>query len=169
VNDLSARLEAVLFVANEPLTAARLGELTGHKPADIITALGELEQALAQRGLRLTRHQGAFRLVTAPEHSDLIRRFLVEDARTELTKPALETLAIVAYRGPLTKTAIEEIRGVSSDAMLRNLQQRGLISEQGLANEPGRPTLYAVSQSFLQEFGFSSVEELPPLDEVAEA
>jgi segregation and condensation protein B len=93
----------------------------------------------------------------------LVRRFLQEETNSELSKPALETLAIVAYRGPVTKSQIEAIRGVASETMLRNLLARGLILEAGKSQEPGRPIRYAISHSFLQHFGLTSAAELPPL------
>ncbi len=165
MSELSASIEAILFVASEPVTLGRLAKVTGHDESAVTAALHELIQLLADTGLRLTRHHDAYRLVTAPEASELVRDFLTEDARTELSKPALEALAIVAYRGPLTKSKLDEIRGVSSDATLKNLLQRGLVAEHGTAPETGHPTLYAVSQAFLQEFGFGSIDELPPLQE----
>ena len=90
---------------------------------------------------------------------------LQEDTNSELTKPALETLAIVAYRGPITKSGIDELRGVASDAMVRNLLARGLIQEAGAADEPGRPQRFTVSHNFMQHFGLLGLEDLPPIPE----
>ena len=128
MTELAAQLEALLFVASEPMKLSRLAAATG-RPADAVTAaLTELAAALADHGLQLQEHADSYRLVTRPTVAGTIRQFLVEESRTELTKPALETLAIIAYRGPITKSGLETIRGVSSDTMLRNLLQRGLIT-----------------------------------------
>jgi segregation and condensation protein B len=165
--DLTARLQAVLFVATEPLSTERLAEATGASAKDTLAALAQLEVQLASTGLRLGELDGKYRLITAPEAADTIRRFLREEANSDLSRPALETLAIVAYRGPLTKSAIEAVRGVASDTMLRNLLSRGLITEVGKSSEPGRPVLYSISQTFLQHFGLTSLRDLPPIPEVA--
>ncbi|HSX01075.1 MAG TPA: SMC-Scp complex subunit ScpB [Candidatus Saccharimonas sp.] len=158
------QLEALLFVANDPLTIERLAALTSSTEAEVATALTELGQRLGE-GLQLMQHEGTYRLVTAPAADTVVRQYLEAETRTELSRPALETLAIIAYRGPLTKAQLDELRGVASDAMLRNLLQRGLISEQGPAKAPGRPMRYGVSHAFLEHFGLSSLAELPPLEE----
>lgn len=168
MSHLGQQLEAILFVASEPVNLDRLAEATATSQQDVRAALDELSTTLAMRGVQLTHHNDAYRLVTAPVTSEVVRRFLTEASNSELSRPALETLAIVAYRGPLTKSSVDELRGVSSEAMLRNLMQRGLIAEHGTAPEPGHPTLYAVSQTFLEEFGLASLNQLPPLDEAAE-
>ncbi len=161
---LSTILEALLFTASEPLSTAKLAKLAGCTPDEAKTALSIIAQQLTG-GIRLSRAEGTYRLVTAPEASAAVRSFLEDASRQDLSKPALETLAIVAYKGPLTKSAIEEIRGVASDAMIRNLLARALITESGRSPEPGRPQLYAVSHTFLQHFGLTSTAELPPLPE----
>lgn len=166
MSELTKKLEAILFVASEPVSIVRLASATGVEPNQAKAALADLAIELKDHGLIVTKHHETYRLVSSPDQSELIRQFLTDDAKTELTKPALEALAIVAYRGPLTKSALDDIRGVSSDATLKNLMQRGLVVEHGVADEAGKPTLYAVSQAFLQEFGFSSLDELPPLEEV---
>jgi segregation and condensation protein B len=167
MNETTRQLEAILFVASEPIGISQLAELVGLTEEQATLALTQLAEELKHRGIRLTSHLGSYRLVTAPEASELVRRFMADTAKTELTRPALETLAIIAYRGPLTRSAIDELRGVSSETMIRNLIQRGLITEHGRSSEPGRPVLYAVSQAFLQEFGLGKLEELPPLEETA--
>ena len=162
-------VEALLFVVNEPLTTPRLAELTGHNTTEIEAALKQLSTKLSGSGLLLTHHNHEYRLVTAPAAASVIRQYLQAETRSDLSRPALETLAIIAYRGPLTRTQLDEIRGVASDTMLRNLLSRGLITEQGVASEPGQPTLYSVSHTFLQHFGLGSLQDLPPLEETAEA
>lgn len=166
---LGRQLEALLFVANEPLSLARLAELTEAEPESVQGALAALQHERADSGLRITELGGTYRLVSAPATDTVVRRYLEAETRTELSRAALESLAIIAYRGPVTKAALEELRGVASDTMVRNLLQRGLIVEAGRADEPGKPTLYAVSHSFLQHFGLTSLAELPPLEQPTEA
>lgn len=162
---LTKDLAALLFVATESLSLERLAEATGATPAQAKSALAELRAALAPSGLTVSELAGKFRLITAPESAGIVRRFLQEEGKNDLTRPALETLAIVAYRGPVTKSQIEQIRGVASETMLRNLIARGLIIEAGKSPEPGRPMRYAISQSFLEHFGLTSTQELPTLPE----
>lgn len=162
--DLAAQLEALLFVANEPLPLARLAELTETEPDAVQAALAQLTANRTSSGLRLTELGGAYQLVTAPTADDTVRRYLEAETRTDLSRAALETLAIVAYRGPLTRAQLDEVRGVASDTMIRNLLQRGLITEAGRTDEPGRPQLYTVSHAFLRHFGLSSLADLPPLE-----
>jgi segregation and condensation protein B len=167
--DLAQRLQAVLFVAPNPATVEQLATATETTAKEVKAALGELSKSLGSTGMRLTELDGQYRLVTAPEAADDVRRFLQEEANSDLTKPALETLAIIAYKGPLTKSSIDRIRGVSSDTMVRNLLARDLISEAGKSSEPGRPVLYAISHTFLQHFGLASLQDLPPVPESTDA
>jgi segregation and condensation protein B len=162
---LADQLEAILFVAPEPISAKRLAQATGAGTAELDQALNELDARLLG-GIRLSRLGGEYRLVTSPGVAGVIRQFLQAESKNELSRPALETLAIIAYRGPLPKSAIEHIRGVASDTMLRNLLARGLITEAGRSTEPGRPPLYAISHTFLQHFGLTSLSELPPVPEL---
>ena len=167
MTELAASLEAILFAAADPTPLSVLTAATGHPEEDVLAALDELGTALIETGLALQVHAEHWQLVTAARSAEAVNRFLAADARTELSRAALETLAIVAYRGPVTRASLEEIRGVSSDVMIRNLLGRGLIVEQGKAPEPGRPTQYAVSHTFLEHVGLASLAELPPLDEAA--
>ncbi|HVQ44927.1 MAG TPA: SMC-Scp complex subunit ScpB [Candidatus Saccharimonadia bacterium] len=160
--NLDALIEAVLFSTHEPLTMAQLATITGADTDAIPGALESLKGRLTG-GIRLAHSGDTFRLVTAPEAAPVIQAFLDDTQRQDLTRPALETLAIVAYRGPITKSHIEHIRGVASESMLRNLVARGLVAEAGRSPEPGRPQLYAVSHTFLQHFGLTSTTDLPPL------
>jgi segregation and condensation protein B len=105
-------------------------------------------------------------MVTAPEATDFVRRFLGLELTSKLSPAALETLAIVAYRQPATRAQIEAVRGVNSDSVLRTLVNRGLVEEVGRLDQAGRPIIYGTTFEFLQQFGLSSVEQLPPLEEV---
>jgi segregation and condensation protein B len=160
---LARALEAVLFVAHEPISLAHLAAALDCTEADLRPLLISLQSDLASRGWRLSVLHSQYQLVTAPEADAVVRRYLQTESRSELSKAALETLAIIAYRGPLTRSQLEELRGVSSETMLRNLLQRELIQEAGPAAEPGRPMRYQVSQAFLRHFGLESLDHLPPL------
>jgi segregation and condensation protein B len=164
---LPVQIEALLFVAAEPVTPAHLAEALEVAPALVETALKELEASLRDRGLRLQRHGGRVQLTTASELGDLVERFLGLEATTHLSRAALETLAIIAYQQPVTHPQIDAIRGVNSDSMLKGLLSKGLIVEFGRTEGPGRPILYSTSPEFLQHFGLNSIQELPPLEVTA--
>lgn len=160
---LSVKLEAMLFVAAEPVTTAQLATALDVAPSVIERGLNELDAALATRGLRLQRHAGRFQLTTAPQLAELIERFLGLESTTHLSRAALETLAIIAYQQPVTRPQVDAIRGVNSDSMLKSLLHKGLILESGRADGPGRPILYSTAPEFLQHFGLNSILEMPPL------
>ena len=164
---LSVQIEGLLFVAAEPVATTSLAEALDVAPSMIEAALQELESSLQTRGLRLQRHSGRVQLTTAPQLAATIERFLGVEATTDLTRAALETLAIIAYQQPVTHPQIDSIRGVNSDSMLMSLLNKGLIIESGRADGPGRPILYSTAPEFLQHFGINSITELPPI-EVAE-
>jgi segregation and condensation protein B len=160
---LSVKLEALLFVAPEPVTAAQLAAALDVASSVIERGLNELDADLAARGLRLQRNAGRFQLTTAPQLAELVERFLGLEATTHLSRAALETLAIIAYQQPVTRPQIDSIRGVNSDSMLKSLLNKGLILESGRADGPGRPILYSTTPEFLQHFGLNSILEMPPL------
>ena len=158
-----AQLEALLFVAERPLSRADIARVAGVDRATVDERLGDLEIALAGRGIRLVLNGDRVELATAPEAGALIARYVGADA-VRLSPAALETLAIVAYRQPVTKSGIERIRGVDSDYTVRALLHRRLIAEQGRSESPGRPILYGTGFEFLERFGITSLDELPTLD-----
>jgi segregation and condensation protein B len=160
---LSVKLEAMLFVAPEPVTTAQLATALDVSPSVIERGLNELDSALSARGLRLQRNAGRFQLTTAPQLAELIERFLGLESTTHLSRAALETLAIIAYQQPVTRPQIDAIRGVNSDSMMKSLLHKGLILESGRADGPGRPILYSTTPEFLQHFGLNSILEMPPL------
>ncbi len=157
------QLEALLFVAEKPLSRREIAALAGVPREAVDERLGDLEVSLAGRGMRLVLAGDRVELTTAPEAGALIARYVGADA-VKLSPASLETLAIVAYRQPVTKAAIERIRGVDSDYTVRSLVHRRLVVELGRAETPGRPILYGTSFEFLERFGLTSVDELPPLD-----
>ena len=160
---LFVQLEAMLFVAAEPVSTAQLATALDVSPSVVERSLNELEASLATRGLRLQRHAGRFQLTTVPQLAELIERFLGLEATTHLSRAALETLAIIAYQQPVTRPQIDSIRGVNSDSMMKSLLSKNLILESGRADGPGRPILYSTTPEFLQHFGLNSILEMPPL------
>jgi segregation and condensation protein B len=157
------QLEALLFVAERPLSRREIAALAGIDREAVDERLGDLEVALRERGLRLVAVGDQVQLVTAPEAGSLIARYTGATGQ-RLTPAALETLAIVAYRQPVTRGTIERIRGVDSDYVLRTLVHRRLVVEQGRADTPGRPILYGTGFDFLERFGLTSLDDLPLLD-----
>ena len=157
------QLEALLFVAERPLSRAEIARLAGVDRETVDERLGDLEGTRSGRGIRLVLSGDRVELTTAPEAGVLVARYVGADA-VRLSPAALETLAIVAYRQPITKAGIERIRGVDSDYSVRALLHRRLVAEQGRAEAPGRPILYGTGFEFLERFGITSLEELPMLD-----
>ena len=156
-------LEALLFVAERPLSRREIASLAGADLHTVDQVLGDLEVALASRGIRLLVDGDRVELATAPEGGALVARYVGVDA-VRLSPASLETLAIVAYRQPVTRAAIERIRGVDSDYTVRSLLHRRLVVELGRSDAPGRPFLYGTSFDFLERFGLTSLDELPTLD-----
>ena len=160
---LSVKLEALLFVAAEPVPTAQLATALDVSTSVVERGLNELDASLSSRGLRLQRHAGRVQLTTAPQLAELIERFLGLEATSHLSRAALEALAIIAYQQPVTRPQIDSIRGVNSDSMMKSLLSKNLILESGRADGPGRPILYSTTPEFLQHFGLNSILEMPPL------
>ena len=163
-----AQLEALLFVAEKALTRNEIAQVAGVDRETVDARIGDLSVTLAERGIRLVESGEKVELATAPESGHLIARYVGADA-PKLSMPSLETLAIIAYRQPCTRATIERIRGVDTEYTLRVLLHRRLIVEIGRSEAPGRPFLYGTAFEFLERFGLSSLEDLPPLEpEIAE-
>lgn len=165
---LRSAAEAILVVADEPVTTAALSEALGLGEAAAETLLESLAAEYAGRdgaerphGFALRRAAGGWRLASAPEFSDLVEHFVVGGATSRLSQAALETLAVVAYRQPVTRGRIAAIRGVNVDGVVRTLHARGLIEETGA--EPSGAILYRTTAEFLEYLGLDSLEDLPPL------
>jgi segregation and condensation protein B len=156
-------LEALLFVAERPLTRREIAALVGTDRATVDARLGDLEMSLRERGIRLLTDGDRVELATAPDAGAVVARYVGADA-IRLSPASLETLAIVAYRQPVTRAAVERIRGVDSDYTMRTLLHRRLIVELGRSDGPGRPYLYGTGFEFLERFGLTGLDELPPLD-----
>ena len=158
-----AQLEALLFVAERPLSRSEIALLARVDRETVDARVGDLAVSLAERGVRLVESGERIELATAPEAGALIAKYVGADA-PRLSGPSLETLAIVAYRQPCTRSIVERIRGVDSDYTLRTLLHRRLIVELGRSEAPGRPILYGTGFDFLERFGLVSLEELPALE-----
>jgi segregation and condensation protein B len=165
---LAAALEALLFVAGQPVEVGELARALDLDDAAVRQHLAELEAALLGRGLRLQRHGEQVQLVTAPEAGAIIERFLGGRGEARLSQAALETLAIIAYKQPVTRAQVEAIRGVDCGRALATLRARELIEEVGRADGPGRPALYGTTMRFLEYFGLRHPGELPPLSAASE-
>lgn len=167
---LRASLEALLFVAAAPVALNQLADALA-APVDVIENELRLlaEDYSAGRGMSLQRHAGKVQLTTAPEMASVVERFLGLEATARLSRAALETLAIIAYRQPITRPGIDAIRGVNSDGVLKSLLSKGLLQEVGRTEGPGRPILYGTTGDFLQHFGLSSLADMPSYDVPEEA
>jgi segregation and condensation protein B len=159
--NLDALIEAVLFATAQPMSVKKLAELTSHDTKDVEAALKKLEARLkgSESGTMLVRSGQSAELVTHADAAGIVRAVLKQEMHGELTKPSLETLAILAYRGPLTRPEIEQIRGVQSALILRNLLLRGLIEQKEDARL-GQP-MYAVTVAFYKHLGLGKAEDLP--------
>ncbi|HEX6129904.1 MAG TPA: SMC-Scp complex subunit ScpB [Candidatus Limnocylindria bacterium] len=168
--ELGAFFEALLFIAERPLTTPEMAHLAGVPAVQAEASLAALAEDLEEdrRGLRLQRHDGMWQLVTAPEVGERLAAYGArEEAR--LSPAALEALAVVAYRQPCTRGDVERVRGVDSDYVIRSLLHRRLIAEIGRRDTPGRPALFATTFTFLERFGLTSLDDLPPLSTEAAA
>ena len=168
---LSALLESLLFVAADPVTPAQLAEASGFPEEEVTKALADLQWEYEEqnRGLRVQRRADRVHLVTNPAAAQVVEEFLNLEMKASFSAPALETLAIIAYLHPVTRAQVEAVRGVDCSGVLRNLLQQGLVEEFDRLEGPGRPIRYAITDQFMQHFGLTSLEELPPLETDGEA
>jgi segregation and condensation protein B len=157
-------VESLLFIAGEPVTVTQLAHALELSPDAIEAALEQLTAACRERGVRVQRSGEGVQLVSAPEASTVIARFLGLGPPPRLSAAALEALAIVAYRQPITRAQVEAIRGVDSSGVIRALLARDLIAEAGRLETVGRPILYTTTGEFLRQFGLGSLAELPPIE-----
>jgi segregation and condensation protein B len=161
--ELRAILESILFVADEPLDTGAIARSLGVGLAAIEEAVAALSVDCRQRGVRLQQTGSAVQMVTAPETAPYVERFLGLDEDHRLSHAALETLAIIAYKQPITRPAIEAIRGVNCERAVASLCARGLVTEVGRAHSSGRPYLFGTTFRFLEHFGLEKPDDLPPL------
>jgi segregation and condensation protein B len=158
-------LEALFFVSDEPLAEAILAQALEIDRRTAGSLCSQLAHELEERrsGLVLREVAGGWRLFTHPDSAPVVERFVLSSRQARLTKAALETLAIVAYKQPVTRHQVNSIRGVNSDGVLRALTDKGLVEEAGREEAPGRPVLFATTPGFLERLGLPSLASLPPL------
>lgn len=159
---LESLIESILLVAGGPVTCAALVSAVGHSRREVQAALDRLKDRLVG-GIRLQEHDGSVQLVTAPDNIEVVHRFLGTARAPGLSRAALETLVVIAYRQPATRAEIENARGVNSDRAVQTLMARGLVEEVGTRTTLGRPMQYGTSFAFLEYFGLASLQELPPI------
>jgi segregation and condensation protein B len=167
MNELRAALEAILFTSNEPVTLDSLAEALGEDRAAIVSQLDEIKRILEANigGFTLEQTAGGWRLATRPEHEPVLKKYFAKKGESRLSIAALETLAIIAYRQPITAPEVSDIRGVNSTAVLRTLLERRLIRVSGRKNVVGSPFLYRTTREFLIHFGLNDIRDLPRLEE----
>jgi len=164
-DDVRRALEAILFLADEPVGAATLAQLVETSRREVEERLSELARGYQERGAGLTLREvaGGWRLYTHPDLAPIVEQFVLSSRHARLTKASLETLAIVAYKQPVTRHQITSIRGVNVDGVLRSLVERELIEEVGRDDGPGRAVLYGTTTEFLERLGLASLADLPPI------
>lgn len=168
---LKSAIEAILFIAGSPVSLDRLKAIFEDEPKDRIEAQTQALRAEYESrasGMMLAEVAGGYQLVTRPEEAGWIRKFRSVKTSSKLSRPALETLAIIAYKQPITRTEIENIRGVNIGGIVRNLMERRLVKIVGKKDVPGKPMLYGTSIEFLQYFGLKDLSSLPTLKEFSE-
>jgi len=171
--EIVAALEAVLFVASEPVPRERLLELFSDRDqaqaAEALEEVLERYESVVDRGIFVERVAGGLRLVTRPELNSYLRKFFEVTGRTRLSLAALETLAIIAYRQPITGPEIQDLRGVTSAGVLKTLLERRLVKIAGRKKVVGKPFIYRTTREFLMHFGLETLQDLPPLEEFEES
>ncbi len=164
-NNVIARLEAMLFACGDPVEASRLADVLELDVESVTKMLSCLSDTYEERnsGLRLIRVDGKYQICTREEYGDDVRKLLEIKKNTPLSQAAFEVLAIIAYNKTVTKSFIEQIRGVDCSGSISNLVQKGLIEEKGRLDLPGRPLVYGTTDRFLRCFSLSSLDDLPDL------
>jgi segregation and condensation protein B len=166
---LRGALEALLFVSDEPVAAARLARLVEASPGDVEAALADLaeEYRESNRGFQLREVAGGWRFYTHPAYHDVIEQYVLSWDTRRLSQAALEALAVVAYHQPVTRAGVNAVRGVNSEGVLASLVEKSLVRETGRDKNAGNAILYATTLNFLEKFGLKDISELPPLAEFA--
>ena len=156
-------LESILFVARKPLSAEEMGEVIGYNPILIKQLLDDLITEYDSRGINIVKVAGGYLMGTRHENAEHVHKILHKKVETTLSPQALEVLAIIAYKQPVTRAEIERIRGVNSDGPIDTLVSKRLVTDLGRSEAPGRPFLYGTTNEFLRHFGIENLETLPPL------
>ena len=165
-SDIKSAIESMLFVSGEPLALRELSNNLELKEKNVEEILSEManEYEDKSRGIRLISINGAYQLVTKSENSDFVQKLLKKNKKHSLSQASIESLAIIAYKQPITRIDIDEIRGVKSESAIQKLVEKGLIKDIGRLEVPGRPILYGTTDEFLRQFGLETLKELPSLD-----
>lgn len=165
-SNLKSVIESMLFVSGEPLSLRELSNNLEIKDKVIEEVIKEMmnEYEEKSRGIKLISIDGSYQLVTKSENSDYIQKLLKKNKKHSLSQASIESLAIIAYKQPITRIDIDEIRGVKSESAIQKLVERGLIKDIGRLEVPGRPILYGTTDEFLRQFGLKTIKELPSLD-----
>jgi len=165
---IKAAFESMMYIWGEPLEAKTAGEIFDISEKEAIDYFVELagEYEKEERGLRIRRVNKSFQFVTAEENAEYIERLCTPVKKRKLSQSALEVLAIIAYRQPVTRGEIESIRGIKCDRVLEGLAKKELIEEKGRSNGIGRPILYGTTDEFLKNFGFETIKDLPDIEDI---
>jgi segregation and condensation protein B len=166
---LRGALEALLFVSDEPVAAARLARLVDASPGEVESALADLaeEYRESERGFQLREVSGGWRLYTHPAYHDIIESYVLSWDTRKLSQAALEALSVIAYHQPVTRAGVNAVRGVNSEGVIASLVEKGLVREAGRDKNAGNAILYGTTRTFLEKFGLKDIAELPPLSEFA--
>lgn len=164
IREAANAIECVLLVSGEPVRIDQLADAVQAPAEVVVAAVALLRREYAGRGLEVQEVAGGYQLGTRPAYADAVRRYLGSAGREPLSQAALETLAIIAYRQPITRPEIEALRGVRSEHILERLEERRLIKAVGRKPAVGRPILYGTTEAFLRYFGLRDLSDLPPLD-----
>ena len=166
---LRGAVEALLFVSDEPVSAARIGEILEVPPANVSSMLAELaeEYRADERGFQLREVAGGWRLYTHPAYHDRIEQYVLSWDTRRLSQAALEALAVIAYHQPVTRGGVNAVRGVNSEAVISSLIEKGLVREMGRNPDAGNAIIYGTTRTFLEKFGLKDLAGLPPLEEFA--
>jgi len=168
LNNIKSIIEGLLFAFGEPLEIKEISKVLNLSVDEVNQCLEEMKLEFDEqnRGLRIIKINNSYQLATRPEHYDFIKSILISRNQRSLSNAALETLSIIAYKQPITKMEIDEIRGVKSDKSIETLLQKKLIKEAGRLERPGRPILYVTTDEFLKFFGIETIEDLPDIEKL---
>ena len=168
--ELKSIVENVLLAADQPINADELCKifLDGTDKSQLQSILGELKEEYSSRNLQVTEVADGYQLCTRHEYNDYIRKFLKLDRSTRLSQPSLDTLSIIAYKQPLTRQEVDEIRGVDSSGVIKTLLEKKVVGPAGRKKVPGRPIMYRTTQKFLEYFGLKDLSDLPTLEDLRE-
>ncbi|MGE5473310.1 MAG: SMC-Scp complex subunit ScpB [Ignavibacteriales bacterium] len=168
IQKIEGLVEALLFASGEPVHLETLSEITGVDAKTLVNIINRLSDAYISenRGIQIREINGAYQLCSKVDYFEYVKKLFEPRQKQGLSQAALETLSIIAYNQPSTKVEIEKIRGVNSDSSVNLLLERNLIKEAGRMDAPGKPILYETTEEFLRAFGYKSLAELPPVDEI---